>query len=96
MNIISAPNKVACGVEWGKKQGDSVHRVRKFVEIGGGRIGYAMTEAALSEVSDGAKWNPDPSFSVADALLADPEFASVLKVVLRDGHVMVSAIKTEK
>jgi hypothetical protein len=40
-----------------------------------------MTEAALSEVSDGAKWNPDPSFSVADALLADPEFASVLKVV---------------
>jgi len=39
---------------------------------------------------------PDPSFSVADALLADPEFASVLKVVLRDGHVMVPAIKTEK
>jgi hypothetical protein len=55
-----------------------------------------MTDAALSEVSDGGKWNPDPSFSVADALLADPEFASVLKVVLRDGHVMVPAIKTEK
>jgi hypothetical protein len=54
-----------------------------------------MTEAALSEVSDGAKWNPDASFSVADALLADPEFASVLKVVLRDGHVMVPAIETE-
>jgi len=48
--------------------------LRKFVEIGGGRIGYAMTEAALSEVSGGAKWNPDASFSVADALLADPEF----------------------
>ena len=55
-----------------------------------------MTEAALSEVSGGATWNPDPSFSVADALLADPEFASVLKVVLRDGHAMVPAIKTEK
>jgi hypothetical protein len=66
------------------------------VEAGGGRIGYAMTEAALAEVSDGAKWNPDHSFSVADALLADPEFASVLKMVLRDGHVMVPAIKPEK
>jgi hypothetical protein len=51
-----------------------VHRVRKFVEVASGRIGYAMTEAALSEASNGAKWNPDPSFSVADALLADPEF----------------------
>jgi hypothetical protein len=61
------------------------------VEAGGGRIGYAMTEAALSEASNGAKWNQDPAFSVADALLADPEFASVLKMVLRDGHVMVSA-----
>ena len=55
-----------------------------------------MTQAALSEVSDGAKWNPDPSFSVAEALLADPEFASVLKVVLRDGHVTVPAVKIEK
>jgi hypothetical protein len=36
----------------------------KFVEAGSGRIGYAMTEAALSEASGGAKWNPDPSFSV--------------------------------
>jgi len=33
---------------------------------------------------------------VADALLADPEFASVLKAVLRDGHVVAPAIKTEK
>ena len=73
-----------------------VHRVRKFLEVGSGRIGYTMTEAALSEVSAGAKWNPDASFSVADALLADPELASVLKAVLRDGHVMVSAIKPEK
>ena len=73
-----------------------VHRVRKFLEVGSGRIGYAMTEAALSKVSNGAKWKPDPSFSVAHVLLADPEFASVLKVVLRDGHVMVPAIKTEK
>jgi hypothetical protein len=73
-----------------------VHRVRKFLEVGSGRIGYAMTEDALSEASGGATWKPDPSFSVADVLLADPEFASVLKMVLRDGHVMVPAIKTEK
>jgi hypothetical protein len=51
-----------------------VHRVRKFVEVGSGRIGYAMTAAALSEVSNGAKWNSDLSFNVADAILADPEF----------------------
>jgi hypothetical protein len=30
---------------------------------------------------------------VADVLLADPEFASVLKAVLRDGHVIVPALK---
>jgi hypothetical protein len=46
-----------------------VHRVQKFVEVSTGRIGYAMTAAALSEVSNGAKWNPDPSFSVAEAIL---------------------------
>jgi hypothetical protein len=44
-----------------------------------------MTEGALSEASNGAKWNLDPSFSVADALLADPEFAWVLKTILSDG-----------
>ncbi|MEH2561634.1 hypothetical protein [Bradyrhizobium sp. AZCC 2289] len=54
-----------------------------------------MTEAALFEVGNGAKWNPDPSFSVADAILADPEFASVLRVVLRDGHVLVPALKAK-
>ena len=70
-----------------------MHRVQKFIEAGGGRIGYAMTEAALSEVSNGAKWSPDPSFSVADAILADPEFALVLKAVLRDGRVLVAAPK---
>jgi len=48
-----------------------------------------MTEAALSEVSNGAKWNPDSSFNVADAVLADPGFASVLRVVLREGHVVM-------
>ena len=73
-----------------------MHGVRKFVEVGSGRVGYAMTEAALSEVSNGAKWNPDPSFNVADAILADPEFVSVLKVVLRDGHVLVPALKAKK
>ncbi len=66
-----------------------MHRVRKFVEVGSGRIGYAMTAATLSDVSNGRKWNPDPSFNVADAILEDPDFASVLRAVLRDGHVMV-------
>ena len=51
-----------------------VHRVRKFVEVGSGRIGYAMTAATLSDVSNGTKWNPDASFNVADAILDDPEF----------------------
>src|SRR6266853_1607125 len=54
-----------------------------------------MNAAALSEVSNGAEWNPDPSFSVAEAILADPAFASVLRAVLSDGHVMVPPIKTE-
>ena len=72
-----------------------MHRIRKFIEVGSGRIGYAMTEAALSEVSNGAKWSPDPSFSLADAILADPEFASVLKAVLRDGHVLVPVPKAK-
>ncbi len=73
-----------------------MHRVQKFVEVSTGRIGYAMTDAALSEVSNGATWNPDPSFNVADAILADPEFASVLKTVLRDGHVLVPAPKAKE
>ena len=73
-----------------------MHRVRKFVEVSTGRVGYAMTAAALSEVSNGATWNPDPSFSVAEAILDDPEFASLLRVVLRDGHVMVSDPKANE
>ncbi len=72
-----------------------MHRVRKFVEVGSGRIGYAMTAAALSDVSNGRKCNPDPSFNVADAILEDPEFVSVLRAVLRDGHVMVPALKAK-
>ena len=72
-----------------------MHRVRKFVEVGSGRIGYAMTAATLSDVSNGGKWNPDPSFNVADAILEDPEFVSVLRAVLRYGHVMVPAVKTK-
>ena len=70
-------------------------RVRKFVEVGSGRIGYAMTAATLSEVSNGTKWNPDLSFNVADAILDNPEFVSVLRVVLRDGHKIVPALKTK-
>jgi hypothetical protein len=58
-------------------------------------IGYALTSAALSEASGGATWKPDPSFNVADAILDDPEFASVLRAVLRDGHVMVPALKAK-
>ena len=73
-----------------------VHKVQKFVEIGSGRIGYALTSVALSEASDGATWNPDPSFNVADAILEDPDFASVLRAVLRDGHVMVPAVKAKR
>jgi hypothetical protein len=73
-----------------------VQRVRKFVEVGSSRIGYAMTETVLSEVSNGAKWSPDPSFNVADAILADPDFATILKVVLRDGHVIVPVVKAKK
>jgi hypothetical protein len=70
-----------------------VHRVRKFVEVGSGRIGYAMTAATLSDVSNGRKWNPDPSFNVADAILDDPEFVSVLRLVLRDGYTIVTPLK---
>ena len=72
-----------------------VHRVRKFVEVGSGRIGYAMTAATLSYVSNGRKWNPDPSFNVADAILEDPEFVSVLRAVLKDGHKIVPALKAK-
>ena len=72
-----------------------VHRVQKFVEDGSGRIGYALTSAALSEASGGATWKPDPAFNVADAILDDPEFASVLREVLREGHVMVPALKAK-
>jgi hypothetical protein len=72
-----------------------VHRVQKFVEDGSGRVGYALTSATLSEASGGATWQPDPAFNVADAILDDPEFASVLREVLRDGHVMVPALKAK-
>lgn len=66
-----------------------MHRVQKFIEDGSGRVGYAMTAAALSEAGNGAAWQRDPSFSVADSILDNPEFVSVLKVVLRDGHAIV-------
>jgi hypothetical protein len=54
-----------------------------------------MTAAVLTDASNGAKWNSDPSFIVADAILADPEFVSLLKAVLRDGHVIVPAPKAD-
>jgi len=73
-----------------------VRRVRKYVEIESGRIGYALTAAVLSQASTGAMWKPDQSFSVADAILADPEFVSLLKAVLLDGHVIVPAPKAKR
>ena len=92
MDIRAAPKPSAAWSSWGSRLNRGhrpVHRVRKFVEVGSGRIGYAMTAATLSDVSNGRKWNPDPSFNVADAILEDPDFASVLRAVLRDGHVIV-------
>jgi DNA-directed RNA polymerase alpha subunit len=73
-----------------------VHRVRKFVEVGGDRIGYALTNAPLSQVSNGAKWKLDSSFNVADAILDDPKFVSVLRAVLKDGHVIVPTVKAKE
>ena len=71
-------------------------RLQKFVEAISGRIGYALTAVALSKASGGATWTPDSSFNVADALLDDPDFASVLRDVLRDGHVIVPTLKAKK
>ena len=67
----------------------AVHRVRKFVEIGSGRIGYAMTAAVERQQWD--KMGAGPSFSVADAILDDPDSGSVLSAVLKDGHVIIAA-----
>jgi hypothetical protein len=55
-----------------------------------------MTAAALSEGSNGSTWNPDPSFSLAKAILDDPEFASLLRVVLKDGHVICVSPQAER
>ncbi len=73
-----------------------MHRIRKFVEVGSGRIGYALTAEALAEVSNGTQWRPDPSFSVGDTVLANPEFASVLRAVLQDGHVLMPPRKAQQ
>jgi hypothetical protein len=54
-----------------------------------------MSAAALSEVSNGAEWNQDPSFSMAEAILNDPAFASVLRAVLSDGHVLMPAAEVK-
>ena len=70
-----------------------VHRIQRFVEATSGRIGFALSAAALPASGDGDIWKPDPSFNVADAILDDPEFVSVLKVVLKDGHVIVPTAK---
>jgi hypothetical protein len=66
-----------------------MHRIQRFIEDSSGRIGYALTVAAMPVNGDGAIWKPDPSFNVADSILDNPEFVSVLRTVLRDGHVIV-------
>jgi hypothetical protein len=66
-----------------------MHRIQRFVEANSGRIGYALTAAALPDSGNGSRWTSDPSFNVADTILDHPEFVTVLRVVLRDGHVIV-------
>jgi hypothetical protein len=73
-----------------------VHRVQKFVEVGSGRIGYALTAEALANASNGTQWRSDPSSSVGDTVLANPEFASVLSAVLKDGHVLMPPMKAQE
>jgi hypothetical protein len=70
-----------------------MHRIQRFIEANGGRIGYALTETALPGGDHSGVWKPDPSFNVADTILDDPEFVSVLKAVLRDGHAIVPTLK---
>ena len=67
------------------------HRIRKFVEIESGRVGYAMTADVLSNASNGARWESDPSFSIATAILDDPDFdPKLLTAVLKDGFVIIA------
>jgi hypothetical protein len=68
-----------------------MRRIQRFIEANSGRIGYALTAAALPDLGKGSHWTSDPSFNVADTILDNPEFVSVLKTVLRDGHVIVPA-----
>ena len=76
------------------REGEAVvHRIQRFVEATSGRIGFALSAAALPDA--GAIWKPDPSFNVADAILDNPEFVLVLRVVLRDGHVIVPTAKAQ-
>jgi hypothetical protein len=66
-----------------------MHRIQRFIEANSGRIGYALAVAALPDLGKGSRWTSDPSFSCRDTILDNPEFVSVLRVVLRDGHVIV-------
>ena len=66
-----------------------MHRAQKFIEDGAARIGYALTAATLAKAA-GGRWKHDPSFNVADSILNNPEFVSVLRAVLSDGHVIVA------
>ena len=73
-----------------------MRRIQRFIEANSGRIGYALTAAAMPINGDDAIWKPDSSFSVADTILDNPEFVSVLRVVLRDGHVIVPTLNGER
>jgi hypothetical protein len=73
-----------------------MHRIQRFIEANSGRIGYALTASALPDPGKGSRWTADPSFNVADTILDNPEFVTVLRVVLRDGHVIVPMLNGKR
>jgi hypothetical protein len=73
-----------------------MRRIQRFIEADSGRIGYALTADALPDPGNGSRWTSDPSFNVADTILDNPEFVTVLRVVLRDGHVIVPTLNGER
>ena len=72
-----------------------MHRVRKFVEVGSGQVGYAMTAATLSDVSNGGSGIRTLHLTSPTLFLTIPSSFLVLRTVLRDGHVMVPALKAK-
>ena len=75
-----------------------MNRLRKYVEwMSRGRrtkrIAYVMKEWDLPLPLPGAEWQPDPKFSVADELLANPEMKAVFKEALENGVALYLASK---